>query len=46
MEYFDTDIYIPSVSVDEDTKEMKASYTWVSKELANEAVRKGWLSSP
>lgn len=44
-EIFKTNIYIPSVRCAlDDTQE--ASYPGVSKELANEAINKGYMSSP
>lgn len=43
-EIFKTDIYIPSVRCTLDGTQ-EATYTWVSKELANEAVNKGYMLS-
>jgi hypothetical protein len=42
---FDTDVYIPSISMN-DRGEQEINYTFVSKELANQAVFSGWFSSP
>jgi hypothetical protein len=39
---FKEDIYIPSISLSIDNKQ-EVKYTKVSKELANEAIEKGYM---
>lgn len=40
FEGFKTDMYIPSI------KDGEITYTWVGKEGLNEAIFKGYMSSP
>lgn len=40
FEGFGSDVYIPSIGPE------GINYTWVSEELADEAVYSGWMSAP
>lgn len=42
---FKTDVYVPSIGLNEEG-EQEVNYTWCDKDGFNEAVLKGYMSSP